>query len=70
MKKKHINETPEMKLVINRVHEMAVKAAAIDPGCPEGYEDIQTYDPTPGVGLCIRRRKVKPHHKKHEVKHG
>jgi len=57
----NINEAPEMKLVVRPVQELANKSNAIDPGCPEGYEDIQTYDPTPGVGLCIRRRKIKPH---------
>jgi hypothetical protein len=33
---------------------------------PKGYKYIVTYDPAPGVGNCIRLRKIREHEK--EVK--
>jgi hypothetical protein len=52
----NIDDAPELTLVKKKVFE----------GCPEGYEDITTYDPKEGI--CIRRRKIKPHQIKNKVR--
>jgi hypothetical protein len=51
---------------LDKAPELTLVEKPVDEGCPAGYEDILTYCPT--NGLCIRRRKIKPHQIKNKMR--